>query len=58
MLEIFLNIHKGLHGNVLITCNTKLSKYFSSNQANIEITEDKYENELKHEELAGNFIGF
>lgn len=47
-----------MHGNVLITCNTKLSKYFSSNQANIELTEDKYENELKHEELAGNFIGF
>lgn len=46
-----------MHGNVLLTCHTKLSKYFSSNQANIELTEDKHENE-SNEELAGNYIGF
>ena len=46
-----------MHGNVLLTCNSKLSKYFSSNQANVELTEDKHEDESKHEELAGNFIG-
>lgn len=42
---------------MLLTCHTKLSKYFSSNQANIELTEDKHENE-SNEELAGNYIGF
>lgn len=47
-----------MHGNVLLICNTKLCKYFPSNQANMEITEDKHENESKLEELAGNFIGF
>lgn len=30
---------------------------FSSNQANVELTDDEHENESKHEELAGNFIG-
>lgn len=47
-----------MHGNLLLTCNTKLGNFFFfSSQANVELTEDKHENESKHE-LAGNFIGF
>lgn len=56
IIEILKDI--GFHENVLLTCNTKLSKYFFSNQANVELTEDKHENESKHEELAGNCISF
>lgn len=57
MLGFFKNIHERLHGNVLLTLNTKLSKFFFSYQANVELNEDKQENESKHEELAGNFAG-
>ncbi|XP_024432399.2 centrosomal protein of 162 kDa isoform X2 [Desmodus rotundus] len=61
--QFFARLEKGLTSSIdysrlnkeLDSNDTTHFKALHSNQANIEITEDKYENELKHEELAENY---
>ncbi|KAM5324396.1 centrosomal protein of 162 kDa isoform 1-T1 [Glossophaga mutica] len=61
--QFFARLEKGLTSSIdysrlnkeLDSNDTSHFKALHSNQANIELTEDKYENELKHEELAENY---
>ncbi|KAF6113140.1 centrosomal protein 162 [Phyllostomus discolor] len=61
--QFFARLEKGLTSSIdysrlnkeLDSNDTTHFKAFHSNQANIELTEDKYENELRHEEPAENY---
>lgn len=61
--QFFARLEKGLTSSIdysrlnkeLDSNDSTHFKALQSNQANIELTEDKHENELKHEELAENY---
>ncbi|KAM7135985.1 centrosomal protein of 162 kDa isoform 1-T2 [Molossus nigricans] len=61
--QFFARLEKGLTSSIdysrlnkeLDSNDSTHFKALHSNQANIELTEDKHENESKHEELAGNY---
>ncbi|XP_054425648.1 centrosomal protein of 162 kDa [Pteronotus mesoamericanus] len=61
--QFFARLEKGLTSSIdysrlnkeLDSNDSTHFKALHSNQANIELTEDKHENELKHEELAENY---